>query len=253
MSEFRNRIAVFLLLLLMPLTAAADLYDLFGEGAWYASMRAGFLASIESEGRFIGPTETVYGGTPLIEMGDGSQLVLAVGREVFSDWRLEFELGLVGSQTRSAAVSGTGPRLDDVFELRADVDSIVFMANLGYDFNRLDWWAKPYLRGGIGFAANEVEGALSVDYNSPLWIGTALEGARIADQPFASEDYEAEFAWTFAAGFKKAIAEHFALRLEYSFLNRGEAATGLNDDGDFVRFSDLESHQFTLGVDYRFD
>lgn len=253
MSEFRKRVAVLLLLLLVPLTATADLYDLLGEGSWYASMRAGFLASIESEGRFVGPTETVYGGTPLIEMDDGSQLILAVGREVFSDWRLEFELGLVGSQTLSAAVPGTGPRLDDVFELDADVDSIVFMANLGYDFNHLDWWAKPYFRGGIGLSANDVDGTLSVEYNSPLWAGTALEGQRITNQPFVSEDYEAEFAWTFAAGFKKALAERFVFRLEYSFLDRGEAATGLNEDGDFVLFSDLESHQFSLGVDYRFD
>ena len=252
MPECRKSIVV-LPLLLTPLPAAADLYDLFGEGAWYASMRAGVLADIGSEGQFIGPTETVYGGTPLIAMDDGSQLILAVGREMFSDWRLEFELGLVSSQTSSAAVAGTGPRLEDVFELRADVDSVVFMANIGYDFNHLNWWAKPYLRGGIGLADTDVDALLSVEYNSPIWTGTALAGATVNDQPFAGADYDVEFAWTMAAGFKKAIAERFALRFEYSFLSRGEAATGLNEDGDFVRFSDLDSHQFSLGVDYRFD
>lgn len=252
MFESRRRIPV-LLLLLIPLPAKADMQDLFGEGAWYASMRASVLADIDSDGQFVGPTETVYGGTPLIAMDDGTQLILAVGREVFSDWRLEFELGLVTSQTRSAAVPGTGPRLEDVFEVRADVDSVVFMANLGYDFNYLNWWAKPYLRGGIGLADTDVDGTLSVDYNSPIWTGTALDGTTVSGQPFAGADYETEFAWSVAAGFKKAIAERFALRFEYSFLNRGEAATGLNEDGDFVRFSDLESHQFTLGLDYRFD
>ncbi len=252
MLRYRKRIAV-LPLFLTPLTATADMYDLFGEGAWYASMRAGVLADIGSEGRFVGPTETIYGGTPLIAMDDGAQIILAVGREVFSDWRLELELGLITSQTRSAPVAGVGPRVDDVFELRADVDSIVLMANLGYDFNYLDWWATPYLRGGIGLADTDVDGTLSVEYNSLIWTGTALDGASLSDEPFAGADYDVEFAWTVAAGFKKAIAEHFALRFEYSFLNRGEAATGLNQEGDFVRFSDLESHQFTLGVDYRFE
>ncbi len=252
MVTCRKWAAVLSLLSVSPI-AAADLDYLFGEGAWYASMRAGFLANIDGTGRFVGPTETVYGGTPLIAMDDGSQLTLAVGREIFADWRLEFELSFLTSETSSAAVFGTDARLDDLFEFRGDVDSTVFMVNLGYDFNGLDWWAKPYLRGGIGFADTDVDATLSVQYNSPLWNGTEFEGQTIADRPFSSADYDVEFAWNVAAGFKRTFAKRLALRLEYGFLNRGDAATGLNEAGDFVRFSDLESQQLTLGIDYRFD
>ena len=152
--------ATMLLLAAVPYSADADDYGWFGGGSWYGSVRAGFLPAISSDGQFFGPTESVYGGSPLIEMDDGYQYSIAVGREIFDDLfnnlRLEFELSYLTSQIDSGPVAGGAPRIDDVFVLRGDVDSILFMANLGYDFNHLGWWAKPYLRGGIGVADTEV-------------------------------------------------------------------------------------------------
>jgi len=243
------------LLLLAMSAAQAEEYGWLGEGSWYGSVRAGFLPAISGDGQFFGPTESVYGGSPLIEMDDGFQYSLAVGREIFADvfddLRLEFELSYLSSQIDSAPVPGRAPRIDDVFAVQGDVDSTLFMINLGYDFNHLNWWAKPYLRGGMGIADTEVDAIQSVDFNSAIWQGTAFEGRTISNQPFA-EGSSSEFAWSFAAGFKREIANRWALRLEYSFLNRGEGQTGINEDGDAVRFSDLESQQITLGLDWQF-
>jgi len=96
-----------------------------------------------------------------------------------------------------------------------------------------------------------VTASQSVDFNSAVWQGTAFEGRTISDQPFA-EGSTSEFAWSFAAGFKREIANRWAVRLEYSFLNRGEAQTGIDENGDAIRFSDLESQQITLGLDWQF-
>ncbi len=250
----RTLIVASLLFVAMPVAHAED-YGWLGEGSWYGSVRAGFLPAISGDGQFFGPTESVYGGSPLIEMDDGFQYSLAVGREIFADvfddLRLEFELSFLTSQIDSGPVPGAAPRTDDVFSLQGDVDSTLFMINLGYDFNHLDWWAKPYLRGGMGIADTEVDAFQSVDFNSAIWQGTAFEGRTISDQPFA-EGSSSEFAWSFAAGFKREIANRWALRLEYSFLDRGEAQTGINEDGDAVRFSGLESQQITLGLDWQF-
>lgn len=242
---------VVLLIIASPIVNAQE-QGLFGDGSWYASVRAGFLTEIDSDGQFVGPTESVYGGTPLIKMDDGSQYTFAVGRNLFTDWRLEFELSYLTSQTSSVAVLGNELRVDDVFNLRADVDSTIFMVNLGYDFNNLNWWAKPYLRGGIGVADTKVDAILGVEYNSSIWNGTEFEGLVVTDHVFP-EGNSTEFAWNVAAGFKKELGERFALRLEYSFLDRGEAWTGVDENDDFVNFSDLESQQITLGVDYRFN
>ena len=247
------------LLAAVPLSADADSYSddygWLGGGSWYGSVRAGFLPAISSDGQFFGPTESVYGGSPLIEMDDGFQYSLAVGREifddVFDDLRLEFELSYLTSQIDTSPVPGASPRDDDVFALQGDVDSLLFMVNLGYDFNNLRWWATPYLRGGVGVAETDVSASQSVDFDSAIWQGTAFEGRTIDDEPF-SEGSTSEFAWSFAAGFKKEIADRWAVRLEYSFLNRGEGQTGINVDGDAVRFSDLESQQITLGLDWQF-
>ena len=238
----------------LALSAAANAQQdsLFGDGAWYAGVRTAYVGEISSDGQFVGPTESVYGGTPLIEMDDGTQFTFAIGREIFENLRFEFEFSYLTSDTKSAWVSGEELRADDLFSLRADVDSTIVMVNLGYDFNQLNWWANPYVRGGIGVAENDVDALLDVEYNSAIWQGTANEGQVLTDHVFPGRS-SSEFAWQFAAGFKKAMSDRFDLRFEYSFLNRGEAWTGLDDNDDAAVFSGLESQQLTLGLDYKFN
>lgn len=247
----RKIVAIVFPLTMAAPVAVADDYDWLSSGSWYASVRAGFLPAISSEGEFSGPTQSVYGGSPVIEMDDGSQYTFAIGRDLFDGFRVEFELSFLTSQTDSSTVPGTELRLDDAFRLQADIDSTMFMVNTGYDFDDLNWWAKPYVRAGIGVAETEVDGSLSVKYNSAIWQGTTFEGQTITDQPFA-EGSSTELAWNIAAGFKKKLVDRLAVRLEYSFLNRGEAWTGTNESDDAVRFSDLESQQIMLGLDWQF-
>ncbi len=226
--------------------------SLFGDGLWYASVRTAYVGEISSDGQIVGPTESIYGGIPLIEMDDGTRFTFAVGREIFENLRLEFELSYLTSDTSSAWVSGEELRVDDLFRLRADVDSTLAMVNANYDFDQLNWWAKPYLRGGVGVADNDADALLDVEYNSAIWQGTTYEGQVLTDHAFPGHS-NSEFAWQFAAGFKKSVSDQFDLRLEYGFLNRGEAWTASDDIDDTVVFSELESQQLTLGLDYKFN
>lgn len=252
MYEKWKKLFVLSLLAIAPSVVGAEEQRWLGEGPWYGSVRFGLLSDVSSDGRFVGPTESVYGGTPLIEMDDGSQVSFVFGREFLDNWRLGFELSYLASESESSPMLGMELRSDDVFNLQADVDSLIFMANLGYDFDNLNWWAKPYLRGGIGVASTDVNATLSVEYNSSIWSGTVYEGQTVTNHVFP-EGNSSEFTWNVAAGFKKKLAERFDLRLEYSHLNRGEAWSGVDEGDDFVSFSDIESQQITLGVDYRFD
>lgn len=251
MFEKRRMATMVLPVILLTQTANAEDFDWFSDDSWYASFRAGYLSTISSDGKFNGPTQSVYGGSPKIEMDDGFQYTFALGRDLFEDLRLELQLSFINSQTDSTTVQGTDLRLDDTFGLQADVDSTLLMANIGYDFNYLNWWATPYVRGGIGVAENETNASLSVDFNSAIWQGTSFEGQSMSNQAFA-EGSSTEFAWNVAAGFKKNLADRWALRLEYSLLNRGEAWTGMNETDDAVMFSELESQQVMLGVDWLF-
>ncbi len=250
LQRTQNR-AMWVPLALLATTANANEFGWFSDETWTASIRAGYTTNISSDGALTGPTESVYGGSPLIEMDDGYQYTFALGRELLDGLRLEFELGTIASQSSTATVLGDEARADDAFRFDADVDSTLYMVNLSFDFDLLDWWATPYLRGGLGVADNSVDASYSVDFDSPIWQGTTFEGLSLADQPFA-EGNTTEFAWNVAAGFKKRLTERWALRLDYSLLDRGEAWTGPDSNGDSVQFSELKSQQLTLGIDWRF-
>lgn len=233
--------------------AAANAEDAgwFSNQTWTATIRAGYVTNISSDGEFIGPTESVYGGSPPVMMDDGYQYTFAVGRELLDSLRLEFEIGSIATQSSTATVLGQESRADDAFSFDANADSTLYMVNLSFDFDWLGWWATPYLRGGLGVAENSVDASYSVDFDSPIWQGTPFEGSSLADQPFA-EGNTTEFAWSIAAGFKKQLAERWALRVDYSVLDRGEAWTEPDSNGDSVFFSELRSQQLNLGIDWRF-
>ncbi len=251
MSHIRIALTVALPLLVSIPAAVAEEAGWLSDGSWYGRASFGIVPTISSDGQFVGPTQSVYGGSPVIEMDDGFQYTVAFGRDFLEEFRLEFELSYLASQSYSGAVSGTELRVDDIFNVDADVDSTIVMANIAYDFDQLNWWSTPYIRGGIGVAYTEVDAVSSVEFNSAIWQGTMFEGESISNQPFASGS-TTEFAWSAAAGLQREFADRWALRLEYSFLNRGEALTGVDENGDSITFSDLESQQVLLGVEWRF-
>ncbi len=222
-----------------------------GDAPWYVSFHSGYVLS-DSEANFFGTTQSVYGGSPSIDMDDGARLSFALGRQVFENWRLDLELGFVSIQPEDAALTGLDLRSEDSFRLGGDVESYTLMANVGYDFNDLNWWATPFVKAGIGASYNKADTPLSVEYNSAIWQGTSFEGQTLTDYSFPDNN-STEFAWSAAAGFKRQFAERLALRFEYGWLNLGEASSGTDDGNDAIGYTDLGSQQFSFGVDYNFE
>ncbi|MDJ0711583.1 MAG: outer membrane beta-barrel protein [Woeseiaceae bacterium] len=221
------------------------------DAPWYGSFQSGYLLS-DSDASFIGTTQSVYGGTPTIELDDGLSFSFAVGKQVFDNWRLSLEMGYISIQPDDSAMLGLDLRNEDVFRLDGDIESFTLMANLGYDFNDLDWWVTPFIKGGIGASYNKASTPLSVEYNSAIWQGTSFEGQALDDYSFPPNN-TTEFAWSASIGFKRAMAERLSLRFEYGWLNLGDASSGVDSSNDAIVYDDLGSQQFSLGIDYDFE
>ncbi len=243
---------VMLLLIVMSPKAFGQEKRLLGEGVWYGGLRSGYLYAIDSEGRFFGRTQSVYGGSPVIDMDQGTHFGFAIGRRLTSEWWLELELTRVSSQTESDWVFGDGLRHEDLFRLDGDIESTVVMSNLGYDFAQLDWWATPYVRIGLGVAVNAVDAKLDLDYQSLIWQGTSFEGRTTRRHSFPEGD-SYELAWSVAAGFTKRLNDRFALRVEYSQLGRGDAWSAADENTDYLLFRELQSQQLNFRVDAFFE
>lgn len=251
MISVSRRLAAGLLFALASTAGLAQFEDGPGDSAWYAGFRAGLSTTIDSHGEFVGTTQAVYGGSPLVEMDIGRQYALLLGREVSSSLRLELEVSYLAFESDSAPVPGSGLRSDDVFRVNARLDSTMVLAKIGYDFGRLNWWVDPYFRVGFGLAATTTDARQSVELNSQIWAGAALGEQRRVEKSFP-EGTASEFAWDLAVGVGRQLNDRWGVRLEYSYLNRGEAWTGTSEDGDAIAFSDLESQLIAFGIHWRF-
>ncbi len=246
--------AVLLVPLLLPIGAVAEDTGADPDGAdrnWYGRISTGYIFA-GGDADFFGTTTSVYGGTPRIEMDEGGQFSLAFGTHLPGGWRLEGDFGYLNLNTDTDSYSGTGDRTDDRFLLDGEIEAFVFMLNVIHDFDVGNRRLKPFVKGGIGVAYNEATAELDIDYDSPLWIGTAFEGERLRDYAYP-EGSTTEFAWNLSAGVRLALARQFSLTLEYGLIDLGEALTETDEFGDAIGFSDLLSEQLLIGIDYRFD
>ncbi|MDJ0749558.1 MAG: outer membrane beta-barrel protein [Woeseiaceae bacterium] len=240
--------------LLLALVSTSSLaegeFDVNGD-AWYAGIRVGLSTSIDSRGEYLGKTQAVYGGSPVIDLDNGTQFALVLGREVFAGMRLELEASYLTAESDASPVLGSDLRSEDVFRVHADLESIMVLAKIGYDFEHLNWWVDPYVRVGVGVAETTTNARQSVDFNSPIWAGTSLAGQSLEDQGFA-EGKASDLAWDLAVGFRRQLNKRWGIRFEYSYLDQGESRSGISGDGDAIVFSDPESQQIAFGVDWRF-
>lgn len=250
MSDHR-RVPIGFLLTVASTNCLAEREVGLDEDAWYAGVRVGLATSIDSRGEYLGATQSVYGGSPVIELENGRQLALILGREISAGMRLELEASYLSAESDSSPVLGSEIRSEDVFRVQADLDSIMVLAKVSYDFERPNWWVNPYVKVGIGIVETATNARQSVEFNSPTWAGTSFAGQRLDDQVFA-EGTTSDLAWDLAVGFRRQLNERWGVRFEYSYLNQGEAWTGISADGDAIVFSDPESRQIAFGVDWRF-
>ncbi len=232
-------------------TAHAQTWSALIEGEWYWGIRAGFTTAIDTEPLLLGRSESIYGGTPRFSMADGLQSSFAVGNELLDDLYVELEIGYLTGQSKRRFVEGHELREQDRFALDADVNTTFLMANLMYEATFLNWWADPYIRGGIGVAHNRADAELDLEYNASIWERTRFENQQLTDHAFPTGK-ATEFAWSTAVGFKRSFGEKYSMRLEYSLMSRGAVWTEQDANRDYVLFPELRSQQFLLGFEKRF-
>ncbi|MCH9694673.1 MAG: porin family protein [Gammaproteobacteria bacterium] len=246
-----SRILFAILILWVPWSAWGQDQGVLGGPVWYGGLHSSHLISIEGDGDFLGRTQSVYGGTPSIPMDKGGQLGLTVGARWATGWWAEMELGRVDSSTNSETWLGSGIRDQDIFQLDGEIESKVFMVNVGYDLERLEKWATPYFRVGLGLAENTIDATLTVEYLSQVWEGTTFEGESPNHEVFPSGKVT-EFAWSTAFGVKKRISDRLFARLEYSYQDIGDVWSEADENTDLVMISGLRSPQVGIRMEFDF-
>ena len=109
------------------------------------------------------------------------------------------------------------------------------------------WWSvTPFIGAGVGFSRNTISSY--VDTNTPaLGVATA---------PTASKW---NFAWALHTGLAYRVNPGFTVELGYSYVNLGDATTGVVSDftgfanNHTMGFKDITSHDLTLGVRWNLD
>jgi opacity protein-like surface antigen len=109
------------------------------------------------------------------------------------------------------------------------------------------WWSvTPFIGAGVGFSRNTISSY--VDTNTPaLGVATA---------PTASKW---NFAWALHTGLAYRVNPGFTVELGYSYVNLGDATTGIVSDftgfanNHTMGFKDITSHDLTLGVRWNLD
>ena len=131
-------------------------------------------------------------------------------------------------------------------EYTAKKSELVFMANGYYDFGDF-YGITPYVGAGIGASYN------TISHFRDTNIITGGGG-------YADDNSEWNLAWALHAGLGFQATERMTIDFGYSFISLGDAETGTlkNDDGvsfpstvnENIKFNDIYSHDFKLGVRY---
>jgi len=232
---------------------AAETVGLFGfsDLEWFGNLSATYMDS-NGDINFYGNTASAYGGTPSIAMDDGQSLSFALGFQTTDGWRLSAELGQVRLNSSTSDVFGLNDRIDDTFRVDAEIESLVFMLNGGYDFDIGSERFTPFFEGGIGIARNESRQAiLDVSYDSLIWNGTSLDDQQLIGYSYPNGE-TTEFSWSASVGLRMALSERFDLSLSYGLMDLGDALTETDDGGDALGFDDLSSQQWQLGLGFEF-
>jgi opacity protein-like surface antigen len=104
------------------------------------------------------------------------------------------------------------------------------------------WWCvTPFIGAGVGFSQNTI--SHYTDTNTPV-LG-------VATAPSASKW---NFAWALHTGLAYRVTPNFTVELGYSYVNLGNATTGVVSDytgfanNNKMGFKDITSHDLKLGV-----
>jgi opacity protein-like surface antigen len=198
----------------------SDLFDIPVEQGWY------------DDGGF--------GSAPIVGGGIGYEFNDYLRGDITVEWRGKSEFNALQWLRADADPDIT---TDDY---TAEKSELVFMANGYYDIGDF-YGITPYVGAGIGTSYNTISHFRD--------INIIENGGGYAD-----DNSEWNFAWALHTGLGFQATERMTIDFGYSFISLGDAETGAlhNDDGtsfpeglnESIKFNDLYSHDFKLGVRY---
>jgi opacity protein-like surface antigen len=152
------------------------------------------------------------------------------------------------TDTGAIAANASGQFAGNTYSVDGEVQSTSLMINAIYDIPNSSAF-QPYVKAGIGVAKNEVEMSQQI---SPLFsvIGdTSTIGSACAGTTYCfPDDSSTEFAWSVGAGVRYNITDTFGVGLDYQYIDLGEAATGVDPNGDKVVYDNLTNHEVVLST-----
>jgi opacity protein-like surface antigen len=179
---------------------------------------------------------------------------LGVGYQ-FNNW---FRMDVIGQWRGRANFHGS--QFTDAFANSALVNNYsgskseaVIMAN-GY-FDLGTWWCvTPYIGAGIGTSYNRISGfrddGMGDTFGLPNPVGIT----------YATDNGKWNFAWALHAGLGYHVTPNVTLELGYSYMNLGDATTGVNSNFAGTAtpqfpwtMRDITSHDLKLGVRWNLD
>ena len=228
-----------------PMYAPAPVEDF---GGWYLRGDIGFSnQSVKKLDWFSYPTllslnqNTGFDTAGIFGLGAGYQ---------FNNW---FRADLTGQYRGKSNFHGT-----DVFVFSnagvptagadtytASKSEWLVLANAYVDLGTW-WYVTPFIGAGVGFSRNTISSY--VDTNTP--------SGGVAIAPAASKW---NLAWALHTGLAYRVNPGFTVELGYSYVNLGDATTGIVSDftgfanNHTMGFKDITSHDLTLGVRWNLD
>jgi opacity protein-like surface antigen len=159
-------------------------------------------------------------------MGFDSSMLWDVGVGYqFNSW---FRVDVTGQYRGKANFHGS--QFTDAFAGSALVDnytashsSTVFMANGYVDLGT--WWCvTPFIGAGVGAAYNQISSFRDDGFGSSFGV------ARAPSFVYAADNAKFNFAWALHAGVGYKISPNATIELAYSYMNLGDATTGVNSN-----------------------
>ena len=177
----------------------------------------------------------------LFDVGVGYQFNNWLRADITGQWR--GRANFHGSQFTDAFA---GSALVDNYT--ASKSEAVFMAHGYVDLGT--WWCvTPFIGAGIGTSYNRISSFRDDGFGNTFGV------ARPSSVVYAADNGKWNFAWALHAGLAYRVTPNVTLELGYSFMNLGDATTGVNSNfggGPTPQFpwtmKDITSHDLTLGV-----
>jgi opacity protein-like surface antigen len=217
-------------------------------GGWYLRGDIGMtnqqmksLNNPDPNAALFTPVGMGFDSSTLFDIGVGYQFNSWFRGDVTAQWR--GRANFHGSQFSDAFV---GAALVDNYS--GSKSEAVFMANGYVDLGT--WWCvTPFIGAGIGASYNKISGFRDDGFGDSF--GVPLPSSFV----YAADAGKWNFAWALHTGLAYRVTPNVTLELGYSYMNLGDATTGVNSNFAGTAtpqfpwtMHDITSHDVKLGV-----